>query len=152
MKYLLLSLMTINIASASTELEARGWLTVKCHSNNKESSFEMEIANDEVGGVNQITNFEVSGPVRKALETEATLYRPIVALVKRVQNDFLFKVRYTTGLKGDTYLDVKMTYKPEGYLTQVDVTGIKGVYFSEFTEYQCSIGNRGRIYLQTTGY
>nr|BDT29637.1 hypothetical protein BHI3_31030 [Bacteriovorax sp. HI3] len=151
MKYLAIGfLFLVNVASAKSVLDEHRWLMMDCH--NEKSSFQFSISSDSLGGINQITDATIGGEIKKAMEWDPIEEKPIVALAKRNGNNFEILLRYENNIMWPTYLNLKMTYKPDGYITYVNVTGDEGEYLKEKTVFQCSIGNHGRVYLQTSKF
>ena len=155
MKMLLLGLLfTSNVFSQTREsLDNHGWLIVNCHDENKESSFEISISSDELNNVRQITSVSFNGKIKNVLESDTKIVsRPLVGLATVSENNLQVYLRYESGLMWDTNLEMSMIYSDTGYRTQVLIKGDEGDYLNENRTFQCSIGNHGKVYLQTKFY
>lgn len=151
MKYLAIGFLFLaQVASAKSVLDDHGWLMMDCR--NEKSSFHFSISSDSLGEVNQITDVELTGEIREFMEWESETSKPLVSLAKRKGNNFEIMLRYESGLMWDSYLNLKMNYRPDGYVTHVVITGDEGEYMNEKTIFQCSIGNHGYVYLKTSKY
>lgn len=154
MKLIFVTLLLSRLAHAGVELDDKNFLEMNCHSEDKSSGFKFGIHTNELHGVSQIANVEFSGALKEAMEVDPRISKkPLVALSKRTGNSFDFLVRFENGLMWDTELTMKLEYRPEGYVSEIQVNGDSGEYFNESDTYQCAVKNMyGSILLKTEKY
>lgn len=154
MKLIFITLLLTSLAHAGVEIGDTNYLEINCHSEDKSSGFNFGILTNELHGVSQLDKVEFSGALKEAMEVDPrTSKKPLVALSKRTGNDFDFLVRFENGLMWDTELTMKLEYRPEGYVSEVQVNGDSGEYFNESGAYQCAVMNLyGSILLKTEKY
>lgn len=153
-KLIFFLVISTSLQAEERSLENRGWLIVKCHDENKNSSFEISISSDDLNGVRQITEASYNGELLRSIQSDTVEIepKPLVGLASIHNNDLKFVIRYESNLMWDTYLRATMKFSENGYQSEISVTGDEGTYYDVTKAFQCWIGNNGHAFLQTTSY